>query len=361
MKYLLFFLFIFLSFTGCMNETELKALSKQNNSFSDSLNVPQTKNSEFAIVIHGGAGTILKENMTSEKEIAYHSKLEEAIRIGYNILNNGGNSLDAVQKTINVLEDSHLFNAGKGAVFTNAGTNELDASIMDGKTLSAGASAGTKTVKNPINLARAIMENSPHVMLSGKGAEAFAEEQGFLPVGPDYFFTEDRFQSLQKIKDSEENEALDKNKHAFYDPKIKDSKFGTVGCVALDKAGNLAAGTSTGGMTNKRWGRIGDSPIIGAGTYANNNTCAVSCTGSGEFFIRSVVAHDISALMEYKGLSLKEATKEVIQKKVPEIGGDGGVIAVDKYGNIVMEFNTAGMYRASMNDKGELYIGIYKD
>ena len=299
--------------------------------------------------------------MTPEKEAAYRSKLEEAIRFGYNILKDGGNSIDAIQKTINVLEDSPLFNAGKGAVFTNAGTNEHDASIMDGKTLNAGASAGTKTVKNPINLARAIMDYSPHVMLSGKGAEQFAEEQSLQIVDPSYFCTESRFESLQKIKTNEQASLDQYFKDSFNDPFIKDSKFGTVGCVALDKNGNLAAGTSTGGMTNKRWGRIGDSPIIGAGTYANNNTCAVSSTGWGEFFIRAIVAHDISALMEYKGLSLREAAKEVIQKKVPELGGDGGIIAVDKQGNMVMEFNTAGMFRATMDDQGELYIGIYND
>jgi len=323
--------------------------------------IESSPKAEFSIVIHGGAGTILRENMTPEDEAAYKAKLEEAIRVGYEILKNGGSSLDAVEKTINVMEDSPLFNAGKGAVFTNAETNELDASIMDGKTLNAGASAGTTIVRNPINLARAIMEKSPHVMLSGKGAEEFAKEQGIQIVDPSYFFTERRYNSLLKIKETEKVELDHDDKTAFYDPTIKDSKFGTVGCVALDKNGNLAAGTSTGGMTNKRWGRIGDAPIIGAGTYANNNTCAVSSTGWGEFFIRAMVAHDISALMEYKGLTLQEAAKEVIQKKVPQLGGDGGIVAVDKNGNMVMEFNTAGMYRASMNEKGELYIGIYKD
>ena len=323
--------------------------------------IESSPKAEFSIVIHGGAGTILRENMTPEDEAAYKAKLEEAIRVGYEILKNGGSSLDAVEKTINVMEDSPLFNAGKGAVFTNAETNELDASIMDGKTLNAGASAGTTNVRNTINLARAIMEKSPHVMLSGKGAEEFAKEQGIQIVDPSYFFTERRYNSLLKIKETEKVELDHDDKTAFYDPTIKDSKFGTVGCVALDKNGNLAAGTSTGGMTNKRWGRIGDAPIIGAGTYANNNTCAVSSTGWGEFFIRAMVAHDISALMEYKGLTLQEAAKEVIQKKVPQLGGDGGIVAVDKNGNMVMEFNTAGMYRASMNDKGELYIGIYKD
>lgn len=316
---------------------------------------------EFAIVIHGGAGTILKKNMTPEKEAAYKAKLEEAIKVGHDILKNGGTSLDAVEKTINVLEDSPLFNAGKGAVFTHEETNELDASIMDGKTLNAGASAGTTTVRNPINLARAVMEKSNHVMLSGKGAEIFAEEQGLELVDPKYFFTEGRYNSLKRVKDREKAELdHDGKTAAFYDPYIKDSKFGTVGCAALDKHGNLAAGTSTGGMTNKRWGRIGDAPIIGAGTYANNATCAVSSTGWGEYFIRAMVAHDISALMEYKGMSLKDAAREVIHDKVGGLGGDGGIVAVDKDGNMVFEFNTAGMYRASMNDKGDLVIGIYE-
>ncbi len=348
MKKLSLLIFISVLLFSCKNSTKKteKAISKTIN--------------EFTIVIHGGAGTILKKNMTPERESAYKTKLEEAIRVGYSILENGGTSLDAVEKTINVMENSPLFNAGKGAVFTNAETNELDASIMDGKTLNAGASAGTTTVKNPINLARAVMEKSPHVMLSGKGAEQFAKEQNLEIVNPEYFHTENRMRSLKRIKDSKKIELDNDNKIAFYDTNIKDYKFGTVGCVALDKHGNLAAGTSTGGMTNKRWGRIGDSPIIGAGTYANNNTCAVSSTGWGEYFIRAMVAHDISALMDYKGLSLEEATKEVIQKKLPELGGDGGIIAVDKNGNIAMEFNTAGMYRANMNDKGELTIEIYE-
>nr|WP_321221494.1 isoaspartyl peptidase/L-asparaginase [uncultured Psychroserpens sp.] len=321
----------------------------------------ENKKAEFAIIIHGGAGTILKKNMTPEKEAAYKAKLEEAIRVGYDILKNGGSSLDAVEKTINIMEDSPLFNAGKGAVFTNAETNELDASIMDGKTLNAGASAGTTTVRNPINLARLIMDKSPHVMMAGLGAETYAKEQGLTMVDPSYFYTESRFNSLQRAIEREKVELDHDDKQAFYDPEIKDSKFGTVGCAALDKNGNLAAGTSTGGMTNKRYGRVGDAPIIGAGTYANNNSCAVSSTGWGEYFIRAMVAHDISALMQYKGLTLKEAAHEVIQNKVPQLGGDGGIVAVDKYGNMVAEFNTAGMYRATMNDKGELVIGIYKN
>ncbi len=348
MKKLLFILSIFLA-AGCE-----EGKTKIPDTFGD-------KQAEFAIVIHGGAGTILKKNMSSEKEAAYKAKLEEAIRVGHTILMKGGTSLDAVEKTIHVLEDSPLFNAGKGAVFTNAKTNELDASIMDGATLNAGASAGTRTVKNPISLARMIMENSPHVMLSSEGAEEFAKEKKLELVDPSYFYTENRMKSLNRAMEFEESKVKKDRKSVYYQKDIKDYKFGTVGCVALDKYGNLAAGTSTGGMTNKRWGRIGDAPIIGAGTYANNKTCAVSSTGWGEYFIRAMVAHDISALMGYKGLSLNEAAKEVIQKKVPELGGDGGVIAIDKDGNIAMEFNTAGMYRASMTDKGDLIIKIYNE
>lgn len=315
----------------------------------------------FAIVIHGGAGTILRKNMTPEREAEYRKVLEKAIRTGYDILKNGGSGLDAVQKTVNVMENSPLFNAGKGAVFTHDGKNELDASIMDGKTLNAGAVAGVTTVKNPITLARTVMEKSEHVILARKGAEDFAEEQGLEIVDPSYFYTESRMKALERIREREKSELDHDGKTAFYDPIIKDAKFGTVGCVALDKNGNLAAATSTGGMTNKRWGRIGDSPIIGAGTYANNQTCAVSSTGWGEFFIRGMVAYDISALMEYKGMSLQDAAKEVIQKKLPGLGGNGGIIAVDHLGNMVMEFNTAGMYRASMNAKGELHVGIYEN
>ncbi|GGD15745.1 isoaspartyl peptidase/L-asparaginase family protein [Hyunsoonleella pacifica] len=311
----------------------------------------------FSIVIHGGAGYIRKDNISKEKEEEYRLKLEEAIRVGYNILKDGGSSIDAVQKTINILEDSPLFNSGKGGVFTNEGTCEHDASIMDGNTLNAGASAGTKIVKNPINLARVIMENSPHVMLAREGAETFAKEEGLDIVAPSYFYTEKSMKALERVKAFENKKVA-----SFYDTDIQNSKFGTVGCAALDKHGNLAAGTSTGGMTNKRWGRIGDSPIIGAGTYANNNTCAVSSTGWGEYFIRGMVAYDISALMEYKGLNLEDAAKEVIQNKLPSVGdgkGNGGIIAVDYNGNMVMEFNTPGMFRATMDDKGELYVGMF--
>ncbi len=339
---------------SCKNDSKLPE-----NTYKEE-NIVKNNGENFGIVIHGGAGTILKENMSDSLEIAYKAKLEEAIREGHEILKNGGTALEAVTKTITIMEDSPLFNAGKGAVFTHEKTNELDASIMDGATLNAGAVAGVTRVKNPIDLALAVMNDSPHVMLSGKGAETFAEEKGFQLVDPSYFFTQKRFNSLQRIKDKEKTELDHDGKTAFADPIIKASKFGTVGCAALDKNGNLAAGTSTGGMTNKRWNRIGDSPVIGAGTYANNATCAVSSTGWGEYFIRAMVAHDISALMEYKGISLQEAASEVIQKKVPALGGDGGVVSIDKDGNVAMEFNTAGMYRAHMDAEGKLFIGIYK-
>ena len=357
MKSIVYFVFVVMVFLGCTQKSSSPSLPEKNISSNDSLSENSAK---FALAIHGGAGTILKTHLTPEKEAAYKAKLEEALQTGYLLLKNGGSSLDAVAQTLRVLEDSPLFNAGKGAVFTHAETHELDASLMDGATLNAGASAGTKTVKNPILLARAIMDHSPHVMLSGDGADAFAKAQGLDIVSPDYFYTESRLEVLQRAKD------LERAQHGASEVNTtgrvaEDSKFGTVGCVALDKNGNLAAGTSTGGMTNKRWGRIGDSPIIGAGTYANNKTCAVSSTGWGEFFIRGVVAYDISALMEYKGLSLAEAAKEVIQHKLSNLGGNGGIVALDKDGNIVMEFNTAGMYRGSINTEGELYLGIYKE
>lgn len=335
-----------------------------NQSTQDSVQEDSEKNTKndsvqnFGIVIHGGAGTILKENMSDSLEQAYKDKLEEAIKTGHEILANGGTALEAVQRTINVMEDSPLFNAGKGAVFTNEGKNELDSSIMDGKTLNAGAAAGVTNVRNPINLAYEVMTNSEHVLLSGKGAEEFAKEQGLEIVDPEYFYTENRFKSMERARERAKEKS---NKTAFYDPFVKDEKFGTVGCAALDKNGNLAAGTSTGGMSNKKYNRIGDAPIIGAGTYANNKTVAISSTGWGEYFIRGVVAYDISAMMEYKGVSLKEATHEVIQNKQPELGGSGGIIAIDNKGNVSMEFNTAGMYRATMNANGDLEIGIYEE
>lgn len=296
----------------------------------------------YAIVIHGGAGTILKKNMTTEKEKDYLEKLSEALTVGSEILKNGGSSIEAVTKTIMVLEDSPLFNAGKGAVFTADGENEMDASIMDGRGLNAGAVAGVKHIKNPILAAKMVMEKTDHVLLVGQGAEEMAIAKGMELVDSSYFFTESRWNSYLLAKD-------------------KFEKHGTVGAVALDKFGNLAAATSTGGMTYKMRGRVGDSPIIGAGTYADNNTCAVSATGHGEYFIRNVVAHDISALMKYKGLSLQQAADEVIMDKLKKQNAEGGIIAVDKNGNITMTFNTAGMYRGYITSEGKSEVLIYNE
>jgi len=321
----------------------------------------QTNKPEFALVIHGGAGAMKRGSYTPAQELQYKTKLTEALQIGYTILKNGGSSLDAVEKVINLLEDSPLFNAGKGAVFTSNGVNELDASIMDGKTMNAGAVAEVRHIKNPISLARAVMTKSPHVMLAGEGAEQFAKEHGFKLVDENYFYTKKRWDSLQKIK-AKEKKQNSKSAGQTSNIKIDDEhKFGTVGCVALDKNGNLAAGTSTGGMTNKKFGRIGDSPIIGAGTYADNNTCAVSSTGHGEYFIRYVIAYDITALMKYKKETVKEAADEVILNKLVKHGGSGGVIAIDKYGNIAMPFNTSGMFRGFITDKGVPTVKIYKE
>ncbi len=306
----------------------------------------------FSIAIHGGAGTILRSSMTDDKEIAYKNALKEALEQGYTILENGGNALDAVEAAVRSLEDCNLFNAGKGAVFTAKGDHEMDASIMDGKNLMAGAVAGVKAVKNPITLARLVMEKSDHVMLASKGAEDFAKLMNCEFCEADYFYDEYRFQQWQSVKDTD--------KFQLDHSTTKAQKYGTVGAVAFDNNGNLAAATSTGGMTNKRFGRVGDSPIIGAGTYADNNVCAVSCTGSGEYFIRSVVAYDVNCLMQYKGLSLKEACQEAIHGKLAGIGGDGGLIAVDSKGNICMDFNTEGMYRAFKNSYGIEEIEIYE-
>ncbi|MFV0247504.1 MAG: isoaspartyl peptidase/L-asparaginase family protein [Tenacibaculum sp.] len=341
---------LFFALFSCKCDTEQVSVKKQE----------KPKQSEFAIVIHGGAGTISKENMTLELEKLYRNKLEEAIRAGYIVLKSGGSSTEAVEASICIMEDSPLFNAGKGAVFTNEGTNELDASVMEGKKLNAGAVAGVKTIKNPIKAAIEVMNNSNHVLLSGAGADRFADERGLETVNPSYFYTKRRFNSLQKLKDSKKPSVKSGKKSAYYSTYKNNNKFGTVGCVALDKKGNISAGTSTGGMTNKRWNRIGDSPIIGAGTYANNNSCGVSATGWGEYFIRGVIAHDIAAQIEYKNISLKEAAYNVIQNKLTKLGGKGGIIAIDKYGNTVFEFNTTGMYRASMNDKGKLNLEIFK-
>ena len=323
---------------------------------------PQEKASQppFALVIHGGAGTILKSEMTADQEAAYNDILGRVVDTGYAILASGGKSIDAVEAAIIIMEDSPLFNAGKGAVFTHEETNALDASIMEGRQRNAGAVAGVSDIKNPISTARRVMTNSPHVMLAGKGASQFANEQGLEIVDPSYFFTERRFKSLQRTK-AKENKTLNLDSLALSDIHYKHNKYGTVGCVALDQYGDLVAGTSTGGMTNKRWERIGDVPIIGAGTYANNATCAVSSTGWGEFFIRGVVAYDIAALMDYKGMTLKGASEEVIHGKLTQMGGAGGIVAIDSKGHIEMVFNTAGMYRAYRHSNGKRHVAIYKD
>lgn len=315
----------------------------------------QPEKADYAIVIHGGAGTILRENMTPEKEKEYLAALNEALDIGEQILQGGGKSIDAVVRTIMYLEDSPLFNAGKGAVFTNDGKNELDASIMDGATRNAGAIGGVSNVKNPITAARAVMEKSEHVLLTGKGAETFAETQGLEIVSSEYFFTQRRWDSLQRVKSKENNQTGQADEAS-----PGDYKFGTVGCVALDKNGDIVAGTSTGGMTNKRFNRFGDVPVIGAGTYASNTSCGVSCTGHGEYFIRYAVAHDVIARMEYKGASLAEAGNQVVHETLKEAGGSGGLISVDKYGNVAMPFNSAGMYRGYAKP-GERVVKIFED
>ena len=317
---------------------------------------------KYVMVIHGGAGTILKKNMTPEKEAAYIGALTQALKAGYAEIQAGKKSLDAVEATIHVMENSPLFNAGKGAVFTHDGRNELDAAIMDGKTQMAGSVAGVTTVKNPISAARAVMEKSEHVMMVGSGADLFAKDAGLEIVDPKYYWTKERWDGLQQaIKEDSTKAVLDhgSKKSELLGSKNHDYKFGTVGCVALDKSGNLAAGTSTGGMTNKKYGRVGDAPIIGAGTYCNNETAGISCTGWGEFYIRNVVAKTISDLMEYKGLSVIEASKIALDK-VGKMGGDGGLIALDKKGNVAMPFNTEGMYRGTITADGKIEVSIYK-
>ena len=306
----------------------------------------------FSIAIHGGAGTLVKGLMTKELEAQYKNALKVAIDEGFKVLKNGGTATDAVELSVKLLEDSPLFNAGKGSVFTAEGTHEMDAAIMEGKNLDAGAVSLITGIKNPVALARDVMDNSYHVFLAGEGAMQFAKDQNYSLEDPDYFYDAVRYKQWQGIKDSDTFQ-LD---HSVK----KDGKFGTVGAVACDKDGNIAAATSTGGMTNKKWGRVGDSPMIGSGNYANNKTCAISCTGSGEFFIRGVVAYDVSCLMEHKSMSVEDAADEVIHKRILEIGGDGGLIAVDAKGNIAMPFNTEGMYRAYKTSNGEEDLLIYK-
>lgn len=310
----------------------------------------------ITIVVHGGAGTISKEIMTPEREKLYEAALTHALDTGYAILEGGGSSVDAVRGAITILENSPLFNAGKGAVFTNEEKHELDASIMNGSNLMAGAVAGVTTVKNPIQAAYMVMTKSEHVMLAGRGAEQFAQQQGLQIVSPDYFFDSSRYEQLIYQKEKEASQTTSR-----VDPADRKLKFGTVGCVALDQEGNLAAGTSTGGMSNKRFGRIGDAPVIGAGTYADNQSCAVSCTGWGEYFIRLAIAHDIHALKLYGGLSLQAAADSVVMHKLPNLGGDGGIIAVDRQGNISMTFNTEGMYRGFKKKGENAKVFIYKE
>lgn len=311
---------------------------------------------KHAIAIHGGCGTMLKKLMTPEKELAYNNALEDALIAGDDVLKQGGTSLDAVEKAVLSLENNHLFNAGKGSVFTNTGTHEMDAAIMNGLNLMAGAVAGVSNIKNPISLARAVMEKSEHVMLAGAGAIEFAKKINVEFEKDEYFFDQLRYDQLLKAKESDVM-VMDHSGDTF---EKGEKKFGTVGAVAIDIHGNLAAATSTGGMTNKKFGRLGDSPVIGSGTYANNNTCAISCTGHGEFFLRSVVAYDISCLIEYKGLSLKEACDVVVMDKLVKIGGEGGLVAIDKNGNIELPFNTEGMYRGMKASDGEIFVRIYK-
>jgi beta-aspartyl-peptidase (threonine type) len=306
------------------------------------------------LVIHGGAGTILKENMTPELEEAYRQALSAALDSGFAVLQAGGPSLDAVEAAILVMENSPLFNAGKGAVLTHDGRHELDAAVMDGATRQCGAVAGITVVKNPIRAARAVMERSPHVLMAGKGAEEFAREQGLELVDNRYFLTEKRLEQLRKAQEP----ATPGRGDAGWEERFR--KFGTVGAVALDRKGNLAAGTSTGGMTNKRYGRIGDSPLIGAGTYADNATCAVSCTGHGEYFIRAMAAYDIAARMAYRGESVEKAANRVILKEIPALGGSGGAIALDRKGRFAMPFSTPGMYRAVIWEDGSREILIYR-
>ena len=312
---------------------------------------------KYAIAIHGGAGTILRTNMTNEIEQKYKMALNESILAGENILLNSGLAIDAVEAAIRSFENNPLFNAGRGSVFSHEGEHEMDASIMNGKDLMAGAVAGVKNVKNPITLAKSVMQHSNHVFMAGQGAEVFAKQLNIEMAPNEYFFEQMRYDQLIQAKSNDRIE-LDHVDNKFENG---EKKFGTVGAVALDVFGNISAGTSTGGMTNKKHGRVGDTPIIGAGTYANNQTCAVSCTGHGEFFIRSVVAYDISCLIEYKGFSLKEACNLVVKDKLVKIGGEGGLIALDARGNIELCFNSEGMYRASKKSDEEVYLGIYKD
>lgn len=340
-RFIVIFMFVFLAMT------------------CESGNVSTVKESDshpITLVVHGGAGTIRKEQMTHAQEQAYRNALARALEAGFDVLDSGGKSVDAVIAAISILEDSPLFNAARGAVFTDDGKIELDASIMDGSNLKAGAVAGVTTVKNPIRAAYAVMTQSEHVLLAGVGADVFAAERGLEIVDPGYFVDSARYLQFLRMKRTEKPEGG----AALETSRDTEKKFGTVGAVALDRFGNIASGTSTGGMSNKKFGRIGDSPIIGAGTYANNKTCGVSATGWGEYFIRLTVAHDISAMMEYAGLSLADAADSVILQKLPRLGGEGGIIAVDGQGRISMTFNTPGMYRGYIRKKGQARTLLYR-
>jgi beta-aspartyl-peptidase (threonine type) len=308
----------------------------------------------IAIAIHGGSGTINKGDFSPEKENEIRQTLERAVRSGHAVLADGGSSLDAITRAVTILEDSPYFNAGKGAVFNSEGKNELDASIMDGATLDAGAVAAVHNVRNPVLLAKKVMTASPHVMLMGEGAEQFGREHGIAFEEDDYFFTDYRWQQLQKAKTNPDPEAS-------FLSETPDRWFSTVGAVALDSHGNLAAATSTGGMTNKQWGRVGDSPIIGAGTYADNRSCAVSATGHGEYFIRATVARDICSRIQFRNQSLQDAANEVVMQQLVKMGGSGGIIAADRTGQLALTFNTPGMYRASIDADGNVYVAIYGD
>ena len=347
MKKLLFICSILLFTYSCKETT-----TEQKNS-------PTKEANTFSIVIHGGAGGIQREYFTQEQEEAYSKKLEEALNAGYIILEEGGISLDAVQAAINVLEDSPLFNAGKGAVYNSEGNQEMDAAIMDGKTLNSGAIAGVNHIKNPILAARIVMDSSKHVLLSGKGAEIMAAKYGIEMVDSSYFFTEKRMNQLKKLQGKEKTQ-LDHTAFLIKNELIDDHKFGTVGAVAMDKSGNIAAGTSTGGMTNKKYGRIGDVPLIGAGTYANNLTCGISATGTGEYFIRTVASHEVSSLIQYNGMTPKEALNEVLFNQIGPLGGEGGMILLDKNGDVYWDFNSTGMFRAYKKSNGETKVELFE-
>jgi beta-aspartyl-peptidase (threonine type) len=314
--------------------------------------------SKYTLAIHGGAGTILKEDMTPELEQAYLHGLQQAMNAGFAVLEQGGSAINAIKATIVILEDNMLFNAGRGSVFTKKGVQEMDAAIMDGRTLDAGAVTGVRNVRNPIELATEVMINSNHVFLSGKGASDFAIKQGIKLEPDEYFFSQFRYDQWKAIRDSD-TYSLD-HTHQRLEELMRDKKFGTVGAVACDQDGNIAAATSTGGMTNKKYGRIGDSPMIGSGTYANNRTCGISCTGHGEMFIRAVAAHDVSCLMEYKGFNLQEAMEIVVHEKLMAIVGEGGMIGVDAEGNAALVFNSQGMYRGYRSSDGVSMVAIYK-